>query len=237
MNEKLFITFVILNIVNVIIQTVKSLATVKCGKTVASIVNAIAYGLYTVVVVYTVCDLPLWLKVVVVGVANLIGVYVVKFIEEKSRKDKLWKIECTVPNDQRMYLCYDLKEKIPFKPGSIIIVPPRVTHGSVSQNGFVNISIGGDFTGLSNLKIDTKDIVNKAKQVCSDAELLKKLLAMAVPNCVYKTSKRSGYLRPGWFAIVPYLGNLGRGWALIEHEASSVVRYHFYLEGDYRGEI
>ena len=56
MNEKLFITFVILNIVNVIIQTVKSLATVKCGKTVASIVNAVAYGLYTVVVVYTVCD-------------------------------------------------------------------------------------------------------------------------------------------------------------------------------------
>lgn len=96
MNEKLFITFVILNIINVIIQTVKSLATVKCGKTVASIVNAIAYGLYTVVVVYTVCDLPLWLKVVVVGVANLIGVYVVKLIEEKSRKDKLWKVEATV---------------------------------------------------------------------------------------------------------------------------------------------
>ena len=70
-----------------------------------------------------------------------------------------------------------------------------------------------------------------------DAELIKKLLAVAVPNCVYKTSKRPGYLRPGWFAIVPYLGNLGRGWALIEHEASSVVRYHFYLEGDYRGEI
>ena len=100
MNEKLFITFVILNIVNVIIQTVKSLATVKCGKTVASIVNAIAYGLYTVVVVYTVCDLPLWLKVVVVGVANLIGVYVVKLIEEKSRKDKLWKIECTIPRNE-----------------------------------------------------------------------------------------------------------------------------------------
>jgi hypothetical protein len=103
MNEKLFITFVILNIVNVIIQTVKSLATVKCGKTIASIVNAIAYGLYTVVVVYTVCDLPLWLKVAVVGVANLIGVYVVKLIEEKSRKDKLWKIEATVKESA----CYE----------------------------------------------------------------------------------------------------------------------------------
>ena len=114
MNEKLFITFVILNIINVIIQTVKSLATVKCGKTVASIVNAVAYGLYTVVVVYTVCDLPLWLKFAVVGVANLIGVYVVKLIEEKSRKDKLWKVECTVPQKNAYYLAIELKNQVPF---------------------------------------------------------------------------------------------------------------------------
>ena len=57
MNTELLIIFIALNIVNVIIQTVKSLATVKCGKTVAALVNAIAYGLYTVVVVYIVCDL------------------------------------------------------------------------------------------------------------------------------------------------------------------------------------
>lgn len=96
MNTELLIIFIALNIVNVIIQTVKSLATVKCGKTVASVVNAIAYGLYTVVVVYTVCDLPLWLKVVVVGACNLVGVFVVKWCEEKARKDKLWKVEATV---------------------------------------------------------------------------------------------------------------------------------------------
>ena len=88
MNKELLIVFIVLNIVNVVIQTVKSLATVKCGKTVAAIVNAVAYGLYTVVVVYTVCDLPLWLKVVVVGVANLIGVYVVKYFEEKGLSKK-----------------------------------------------------------------------------------------------------------------------------------------------------
>ena len=51
MNTELLIIFIVLNIVNVVIQTVKSLATVKCGKTVAAIVNAVAYGLYTVVVV------------------------------------------------------------------------------------------------------------------------------------------------------------------------------------------
>ena len=96
MDSKLLILFIALNVVNVIIQTVKSIATIKCGKTMAALVNAIAYGLYTVVVVYTVCDLPLWLKVVVVGVANLVGVYLVKLFEEKSRKDKLWKVEATV---------------------------------------------------------------------------------------------------------------------------------------------
>lgn len=42
---------------------------------------------------------------------------------------------------------------IPFTKGSIIIVPPDTVHGSVSQNGFVNISIGGDFGKL--LMFDT----------------------------------------------------------------------------------
>ena len=99
MDTKLLIIFITLNVVNVIIQTVKSIATIKCGKTMAALVNAIAYGLYTVVVVYTVCDLPLWLKVVVVGVANLIGVYVVKWGEEKARKDKVWLVKTTIPTE------------------------------------------------------------------------------------------------------------------------------------------
>ena len=109
MNWNLFWLFVILNVVNVVIQTVKSIATIKCGKGMASIVNAVAYGLYTVVVVYTVCDLPLWLKVVVVGLANLIGVYVVKLLEEKARKDKLWKVEATIDDRDTDRLHYDLK--------------------------------------------------------------------------------------------------------------------------------
>lgn len=112
---KLIITFILLNIANVIIQTVKSIATIKCGKTLAAIVNAIAYGLYTVVVVYTVCDLPLWFKVIVVAVANLIGVFVVKLFEEKSRKDKLWKVEATIrPADFDAFKTAVDNLKIPF---------------------------------------------------------------------------------------------------------------------------
>lgn len=96
MNWNLLWLFVVLNIVNVVIQTIKSIATIKCGKVAAALINAIAYGLYTIVVIYTVCDLNLWLKAGVVAVANLVGVYVVKLFEEKARKDKLWKVEATV---------------------------------------------------------------------------------------------------------------------------------------------
>ena len=96
MDVKLLIGFIILNIVNVIIQTVKSIATVKCDKVVAAIVNAVAYGLYTVVTVYMLCDLPLAWKAFIVAMCNLVGVYAVKALEEKARKDKLWKVEATV---------------------------------------------------------------------------------------------------------------------------------------------
>ena len=95
----ILVIFIVLNVLNVIIQTVKSICTIKCGKLMASLVNALAYGLYTVVLVYMSCDLTTWTKALIVALCNLIGVYVVKLFEEKMRKDKLWKIELTIkPN-------------------------------------------------------------------------------------------------------------------------------------------
>lgn len=99
MDIKLLIIFVALNIVNVVAQTVKSIATVKCGKAVAALINAGAYGLYTIVTIYMLCELPIWWKAGIVALCNLIGVFVVKWIEEKARKDKLWKIQATIPNE------------------------------------------------------------------------------------------------------------------------------------------
>ena len=109
MDTKLLIIFIILNITNVIIQTIKSLVTVKCGKTAAALINAAAYGLYTYVIVLTVCDLPLWLKAVIVGACNLVGVYVVKLIEERARRDKLWKVEATIPVEIAEKVKHDLR--------------------------------------------------------------------------------------------------------------------------------
>ena len=93
---KLLLLFIVMNIINVVIQTIKSIATIKCGKMSAAVISAIAYGLYTYIVVLTMCDLPLLTKCIVVALCNFIGVWFVKWGEEKARKDKLWKIEATV---------------------------------------------------------------------------------------------------------------------------------------------
>ena len=91
------LVFIVLNVVNVIIQTIKSIATVSWGKWGASIANAIAYSLYTVVVIFMNADgLGIMWKAIIIGLANLVGVYVVKVVEEKKRKIKLWKVEATI---------------------------------------------------------------------------------------------------------------------------------------------
>ena len=103
------VSFAIFNVINVIIQTIKSIVTIKCNKWVAAVVNAVAYGLYTYMVVLTTSDLDLWFKISVTAAANLVGVFVVKWAEEKKRKDKLWKIEVTIPAEQAQQMIEDCK--------------------------------------------------------------------------------------------------------------------------------
>lgn len=105
----LLVTFILLNVANVIIQTAKSIITIKCGKTPAALANAVAYGLYTIVTVYMLCELPLLQKVAIVALCNLVGVWVVKYFEEKARKDKLWKVEATIPAEQAPQMLEDCK--------------------------------------------------------------------------------------------------------------------------------
>ena len=109
MATKLLILFIVMNVLNVIIQTVKSIATIKCGKTAAAAINALAYGLYTYIIVLTNCELPLLAKCLIVASANFVGVWVVKFFEQKARKDKLWKIEVTIPTEYTTAVDFDLQ--------------------------------------------------------------------------------------------------------------------------------
>ena len=95
------ILFIICTTVNVVLNTVKSIVTVKGGKGAAAAVNAICFGFYTYIIILTAtADLTTWEKIIITTACNLVGVYIVKWIEEKMRKDKLWKVEVTIPNKQ-----------------------------------------------------------------------------------------------------------------------------------------
>ena len=93
---QLLTIFIVLSILNVILNTIKSIVTVNGGKIAAALINAITFFVYTYVIIYTNCDLNMHLKAGITALINFVGVYIVKLVEEKSRKDKLWKIEATL---------------------------------------------------------------------------------------------------------------------------------------------
>ena len=97
MNIELLITFIVLSIINVIFSTVRSIVTIKGNKVTASFISGGYFAFYNIMLLYTVADFPMWQKCIITFVCNLIGFFIVKFIEEKSRKDKLWKVEATIP--------------------------------------------------------------------------------------------------------------------------------------------
>ena len=92
--------FVILTIVNVILNTARTIITVKGGMFWSSFIAALAFGFYTIVIIYTVCELPMWMKATVTALANFVGTYFVKWLEQKVRKDKLWMVDVVLTGNQ-----------------------------------------------------------------------------------------------------------------------------------------
>lgn len=113
---KLLTTFVILSILNVVFSTIKSITTVKSSPLCASLISALYYSYYNIVLIYTVADFPLWQKVAVTFACNLVGVYLVKWAEAKTRKDRLWEIRGTIKDPRDVTKCMEIlnKEQIPY---------------------------------------------------------------------------------------------------------------------------
>ena len=92
------ILFIVLSIINVVFSTIRSIVTIKGGKLIASLFSGGYFAFYNIMMIYTVADFSMWQKCLITFVCNVIGVYLVKWGEEKATKDKLWKIEVTVRN-------------------------------------------------------------------------------------------------------------------------------------------
>jgi len=112
------ILFIGCTFANVVISTIKSVMTIKGNKFSAAFWNAIAFGLYTYIVILT-ATAPvstIW-KVAITMICNLVGVFCVKLVEEKLRKDKMWKIDMTIkinyPNQADLMHKHLTAQKIP----------------------------------------------------------------------------------------------------------------------------
>ena len=104
MNIDFLILYCTLAFINVVIQTIKSLCTIKCSTFVSAMVNAIAYGLYVYVIFYTNAEgLNLVSKAMITAAANFTGVYLANFLFSKMfNKEVAWVVSISVPRDERM---------------------------------------------------------------------------------------------------------------------------------------
>lgn len=91
------IIFILCSLINVILSTMKSILTVKSTKGVATLINAITYGFYTIVI-KQISSIDASITVAVTIGTNLVGVYFSMWLLDKLKKDKLWKVCVTTKN-------------------------------------------------------------------------------------------------------------------------------------------
>ena len=110
------VIFAIATVVNVSLSTIRSLCTIKGGKWISAITNAVCYGFYPLIVMLTAKGtVDIIINMTITAIANFVCVWLIKFVEEKARKDKLWKVEATIDKCYRDDLIHGLTNSdIPF---------------------------------------------------------------------------------------------------------------------------
>lgn len=89
------LVFTIATLLNVVLQTCKSVLTIRASRKVAALINAVAFGFYTVIV-KSIADIDLMVSVPITVVGNLVGVWFALWLMDKIKKDRLWRITVTV---------------------------------------------------------------------------------------------------------------------------------------------
>ena len=77
--------FFLLNLINVMLSTVKSVLTVKASRLIATLINALAYGYYTIII-KQISNSSIEMVVTVTIITNLIGVYTSLWLLDKFKK-------------------------------------------------------------------------------------------------------------------------------------------------------
>ena len=98
--QKMFaiIIFFLLNLVNVVLGTLRSFCTIRCNQHIGMAVTTISYTFYAGIV-KMISGQPMWIVLLATFITNVIGFYIADFIFKKLSKDKLWKITISVKSD------------------------------------------------------------------------------------------------------------------------------------------
>lgn len=107
--------FALATVINVTLSTVRAIVTIKGGKWTSATMNALCYGFYPLIVMLTAeGTVGILINMAITAVANFVCVWVIKLIEEKSRKDRLWKVEMAIPKEHLGKVLTDLQSvKVP----------------------------------------------------------------------------------------------------------------------------
>ena len=97
--EKEIILFIILQVVNVILSTIKSIVMIRGNKWASIICNTIYYSFYTLVIKQLTKIDNIYILTGVTAGANFIGTWIGMTILEKIRKTELWRISTTVKKE------------------------------------------------------------------------------------------------------------------------------------------
>lgn len=104
------IFFVVIQLLNVIVSTFKSILTVEGSKHSAALINAVSYTFFVVTTKLTM-DYSFEFIIITTFLTNYIGVYFSKWYMEKRRKERLWTITATIRKDVVSKIELSLKKR------------------------------------------------------------------------------------------------------------------------------
>ena len=149
--------FTLATIVNVSVSTIRSICTIKCGKWLSALTNAICYGFYPLIVMLTAKDtVDIVTNMCITAVANFICVWIIKYVEEKARKDKLWRIDLTIPAEETAFI----HRKLADIPHNYIECGPKTvfncycaTQKESAEVKTLAVAIGGKYSAFESVKM------------------------------------------------------------------------------------
>ena len=151
------ILFAIATIVNVSLSTIRSLCTINGGKWISATTNAICYGFYPLIVMLTAKGtVDIVVNMIITAVANFVCVYLIKLAEEKARKDKLWRIDLTIPAEETAFI----HRKLANIPHNYIECGPKTvfncycaTQKESAEVKTLAVAIGGKYSAFESVKM------------------------------------------------------------------------------------